>query len=110
MSGNIHVQFQGEGVAATPPPYPAAINDNYPCTLSIWNTADGTKEYFPDLHCTIAYCVSFSPDGKWLAVGSQDTTMAAAVLDAIAGQVVLRLKGDTNGVVLPFYLGNFRMS
>src|SRR4051812_9190642 len=40
MNGNIHVQFLGEGVAVTPPPYPARMEKDALGNLKRWKNSD----------------------------------------------------------------------
>ena len=46
MKGNFHVQFLGEGVAATSPPYPTpgwATTQVYPARVTLGGVGDGSR-------------------------------------------------------------------
>lgn len=50
MKGNFHVQFLGEGVAATSPPYPTlgwATTQVYPARITPRITPPATPDYAP---------------------------------------------------------------
>ena len=57
MRGNSHVQFLGEGVAATPPPYPARMEKDAAGYLSLLSqdglTNSGTSRTSPAAYPTI---------------------------------------------------------
>lgn len=63
-------------------------------TVRVWNTDTGTERFAREVNNT-AYCLTASPDGKWLAVGVSDlgkgTENAVVVFDAATGDRAFEL-------------------
>ncbi len=78
-----------------------AATSSYDGTVRVWdlNNCDIECKFFEIKQPTEVHDVTFSPDGKWIAIGT--TEAKGFVYDATTGELKLTLGGNENSVLKP---------